>query len=52
MGPMAQGRSVMLLVLAFVVPLEALAGVFAFLARDGGAATGLGLLAAAWVGTA
>jgi uncharacterized protein len=42
----------MLLVLAFVVPLEGLAGVFAFLARDGGAPTGLSLLAAAWVATA
>lgn len=31
--PLAQGRSLMVLVLAFVVPLEALAGVFAFLAR-------------------
>jgi hypothetical protein len=50
--PLAQGRSLMVLVLAFVVPLEALAGVFAFLARDGGAATGLSLLAAAWAGTA
>jgi succinate-acetate transporter protein len=50
--PLAQGRSLMMLVLAFVVPLEALAGIFAFLARDGGAATGLSLLAAAWAGTA
>jgi hypothetical protein len=50
--PLAQGRSLMLLVLALVVPQEVLAGVFAFLARDGGAATGLSLLAAAWAGTA
>jgi uncharacterized protein len=39
-------------VLAFVVPLELLAGVFAFLARDSGAATALALLGAAWAGVA
>ena len=41
----------MTLVLAFVVPLEALSGVFAFLARDSGAATGLTTLSAAWLAT-
>ena len=48
--PLPQTRSLMLLVLvlAFVAPLEILAGVFAFLARDSGAATGLTLLGAAW----
>ncbi len=52
--PLPQTRSLMLLVLvlAFVAPLEILAGVFAFLARDSGAATGLTLLGAAWAGTA
>jgi hypothetical protein len=40
------------LVLAFVVPLEALSGLFAFLARDSGAATGLSTLSAAWAATA
>ncbi len=40
------------MVLAFVAPLEALAGVFAFLARDSGAATGLSMLGAAWAATA
>jgi hypothetical protein len=40
----------MMLILAFVVPLELLAGVFAFLARDSGAATALALLGTAWAG--
>jgi hypothetical protein len=38
-APAAGGSQLMILVLAFVVPLEALAGLFAFLARDSGAAT-------------
>lgn len=38
----------MLLVLEFVAPLELLSGIFAFLARDVGAATGLTLLAATY----
>ncbi|MBP0456837.1 GPR1/FUN34/YaaH family transporter [Streptomyces montanisoli] len=38
--------------LAFVVPLELIAGVFAYLARDAGAATALTTLGAAWAGTA
>jgi succinate-acetate transporter protein len=42
---------VAVLMLAFVVPLEALSGVFAFLARDSGAATGLTTLSAAWAAT-
>jgi succinate-acetate transporter protein len=48
--PAAQAPEVMVLVLAFVVPLELLAGVFAFLARDSGAATALALLGTAWAG--
>jgi uncharacterized protein len=51
-APPDQGRSLMIMVLAFVVPLEALAGIFAFLARDSGAATALSLLSAAWAATA
>jgi hypothetical protein len=47
-----QDHQLMILVLAFVAPLEILAGVFAFLARDAGAATGLTMLGAAWTGTA
>jgi succinate-acetate transporter protein len=35
-----------------VAPLEALAGIFAFLARDSGAATALSMLGAAWAATA
>ncbi|MCL2729731.1 MAG: GPR1/FUN34/YaaH family transporter [Actinomycetia bacterium] len=49
--PLAQDRELMILVLAFVVPMEALSGLFAFLARDSGAATGLTTLAAAWAAT-
>ncbi|MGW4563476.1 GPR1/FUN34/YaaH family transporter [Streptomyces sp. NPDC004561] len=50
--PLLQTRPLMLLVLVFVVPLELLAGTFAFLARDGGAACGLSVLGSAWAGTA
>lgn len=50
--PPAQGSTLMVIVLAFVAPLEALAGIFAFLARDSGAATALTLLGAAWTATA
>jgi succinate-acetate transporter protein len=49
--PAAQDAELMTLVLAFVVPLEALSGLFAFLARDSGAATGLTTLSAAWLAT-
>lgn len=50
--PVADTAQVAVLVLAFVVPLEALSGLFAFLARDSGAATGLMTLSAAWTATA
>jgi uncharacterized protein len=50
--PEAEGGQLMLLVLAFVAPLEAISGLFAFLARDSGAATGLTMLGAAWTATA
>jgi succinate-acetate transporter protein len=46
--PVAAGGQLMIMVLAFVVPLEVLSGLFAFLARDSGAATGLLTLGAAW----
>lgn len=49
--PTAQGSTLVVMVLAFVAPLELLAGVFAFLARDSGAATALSTLGAAWVAT-
>jgi hypothetical protein len=50
--PPAQGSTLMVMVLAFVAPLQALAGLFAFLARDSGAATALTMLGAAWAATA
>jgi uncharacterized protein len=50
--PLSQGKPLMIIVLAFVVPLEALSGLLAFLARDAGAATALSLLGAAWAATA
>ena len=50
--PIADTAQLAVLVLAFVVPLEALSGLFAFLARDSGAATGLTTLSAAWTATA
>jgi succinate-acetate transporter protein len=50
--PTAAGAQLAVLVLAFVVPLEALSGLFAFLSRDSGAATGLTTLSAAWAATA
>jgi succinate-acetate transporter protein len=50
--PEADGKQLMVMVLAFCVPLEVLSGLFAFLARDQGAATGLTLLGAAWAATA
>jgi uncharacterized protein len=50
--PVSETAQVATLVLAFVVPLEALSGLFAFLARDSGAATGLTTLGAAWAATA
>jgi hypothetical protein len=51
-SPPATTAQIAVLVLAFVVPLEAMSGIFAFLARDSGAATGLTTLSAAWAATA
>lgn len=47
-----QTRTVALLLLGFVVPLMLLSSVFAFLARDTVAATGLGLFGGTWLATA
>ncbi|MDX3061551.1 MULTISPECIES: GPR1/FUN34/YaaH family transporter [Streptomyces] len=49
--PLAQSSVLLLLLLIFVVPLQFIAGLFAFVARDAGAATALLLLGAAWAGT-
>ncbi len=50
--PLAQDTQLMKMVLVFVAPLEALAGLFAFVTRDVGAATALTLLGASWAATA
>jgi succinate-acetate transporter protein len=50
--PAAATSQVAILVLAFVVPVEAVSGLFAFLARDSGAATGLTTLSAGWAAAA
>lgn len=50
--PLSATGQVAILVLAFVAPLEAVSGLFAFPARDSGAATGLMTLSAGWVATA
>jgi len=44
----AEGKKVALVVLAFTVPLQFTASIVAFLARDGVAATGMGLLSGIW----
>jgi len=49
---LAEGRSVALILLAFVFPLQLLASVFGFLARDVVAGTGMGLLSATWLSIA
>jgi len=50
--PYSEQRVVAALALGFVVPLEALASVFGFLARDTAGGTTMGLFAASWVGNA
>jgi succinate-acetate transporter protein len=47
--PATDGKTVGLLLAAFVFPLELLATVIAFLARDTGAATSLGLFTTSWL---
>lgn len=44
----AEGNKVALVVLAFTVPLQLLASILGFLARDAVAATGMGLLSGIW----
>jgi len=44
----AEGEKVALIALAFTVPLQLLASIFGFLARDGVIATGMGTLAGIW----
>lgn len=46
-----QGRAVALILLAFVLPLQLVASVFGFLARDVVAGTGMGILAGTWAAT-
>jgi len=46
--PPAEGHQVALCVLAFTVPLQFTASIFAFLARDGVVATGMGVLSGIW----
>ncbi len=48
----AEGRKVALCILAFTVPLQFTASLFGFLARDGVAATGMGLLSGIWAAVA
>lgn len=48
----AEGKKVALILIAFTVPLQLLASVLAFSARDGVAATGMGLLAGIWLSIA
>jgi uncharacterized protein len=45
----AEGHKAALVILAFTVPLQFLASVIGFLARDGIAATGMGLLSGIWL---
>ena len=47
-----QGKPVALILIAFVVPLQAVASMLGFLARDGAAATGMGILAGTWLSVA
>jgi succinate-acetate transporter protein len=44
-----QGKPVALILIAFVVPLQVVASVLGFLARDGAAGTGMGILAGTWL---
>lgn len=46
--PKAQGQDVALIVLGFTLPLQLLASIFGFLARDAVVATGMGTLSGIW----
>src|SRR5437764_719783 len=50
--PLKDQHTIALILLGFVVPLELIAVVFCFLARDTVAATGFGLFAGAWFASA
>jgi uncharacterized protein len=50
--PPEEGREVSLILLAFVFPLQLVASVFGFLARDVVAGTGMGLLSGTWLAIA
>jgi succinate-acetate transporter protein len=45
----AEGKNVALIAIAFTVPLQFTASIIGFLARDGVAATGMGLLSGIWL---
>ena len=47
--PAIEGRHVAVVLLAFVVPLQFVASLFGFLARDAVAGTGMGILAGTWL---
>jgi succinate-acetate transporter protein len=49
--PIAESKQVAVAVLVFAVPLQLLAAVFGFLARDSVGGTGMGLLAGTWLVT-
>jgi uncharacterized protein len=46
------GRSVALILIAFVVPLQLVTSLFSFLARDVAAGTGMGILSGTWLSIA
>ena len=48
----AEGGNVALILIAFVVPLQLIASIFGYLARDVVAGTGMGILAGAWLSIA
>src|SRR3954452_9837048 len=50
--PLDQARQIALILVGFVVPLELIAAILSFLARDTVAGTALGLFTGAWLATA
>jgi succinate-acetate transporter protein len=48
----SDGRSVALILIAFVVPLQLVTSLFSFLARDVAAGTGMGILSGTWLSIA
>lgn len=47
--PAGEGRDVAIVLIGFVFPLQLVAMIFAFLARDGAAAGGIGMIAGHWL---